>query len=70
MLMYEFTIQGDKMTYGAYLINKIVGMVNQKHFIQLIAKIMMREKEYLPRRFIIATMRAASSVMRLIKRRK
>lgn len=70
MLMYEFTIQGDKMTYGAYLINKIVGMVNQKHFTQLIAKIMMREKEYLPRRFIIATMRAASSVMRLIKRRK
>jgi len=68
--MYEFTIQGDKMTYGAYLINKIVGMVNQKHFTQLIAKIMMREKEYLPRRFIIATMRAASSVMRLIKRRK
>jgi hypothetical protein len=45
-------------------------MVNQKHFTQLIAKIMMREKEYLPRRFIIATMRAASSVMRLIKRRK
>lgn len=69
-LMYEFTIQGNKMTYGSYLINKLVGMIKFKPWTRVIAYIMKREKEYLPRKGIIALMQVASTVMRLIKRSK
>ena len=69
-LMYEFTIQGNKMTYGSYLINKLVGMVKFKPWTKVIAYIMKREKEYLPRKGIIALMKISATVMRLINRRK
>lgn len=69
-LMFEFTVHGGKLTYGSYLINKMIGVIDQKHWIKLIAYIMKREKEYLPRKGIIALMKISATVMRLINRRK
>lgn len=68
-LMHEFTTQGESMIYGSYLINKLVGMINQKHWIRLMSYIMLRDNKYIPRKCMIAFMKIAYTLMKLIKRR-
>lgn len=62
-LMYEFTSQGKKLTYGSYLINKMVGLINQKHWIKLISHVMKKEHNYIPRKFIIFLMKVSATIM-------
>lgn len=63
-LMFEFTSQDRNLTYGSYIINKLVGKINQKHWIKLISYIMKKEKDYFPRKAIVFSMKVASTIMR------
>jgi hypothetical protein len=65
-LLHEFTIQGKKMIYGSYLINKIVGKINQKHWIKFISHIMKKEETYMLRKAMVFSMKCAASTMMLI----
>lgn len=63
-LMYEFTSEGRNLIYGSYLINKLVGKINQKHWIKFISYIMKKERNYVPRKAIVFSMKVASIIMR------
>jgi hypothetical protein len=63
-LMFEFTSQDKNLIYGSYLINKLVGKINQKHWIKLISYIMKREKNYVPRKIMVLFMKMASVIAR------
>lgn len=69
-LMYEFTSQDKSLTYGAYLINKLVGKINLDIWIKLISYIMKQNKEHFLRKFIILSMKGASFIMRCFNKAK
>jgi hypothetical protein len=54
------------MIYGSYLINKIVGKINQKHWIKFISHIMKKEETYMLRKAMVFSMKCAASTMMLI----
>jgi hypothetical protein len=56
-LMREFTTQGNMMTYGSYLFNKLFGYITYKPIVNVLANTIKREHDFLPRKAMIFLMK-------------
>jgi hypothetical protein len=56
-LMRECTTQGNIMTYGSYIFNKLFGYITYKPIVKVLANTIKREKEYLARKAMIFLMK-------------
>lgn len=56
-IMREFTTQGNMMTYGSYLFNKMFGYITYKPIVKVLANTIKSKKEFLPRKAMIFLMK-------------
>lgn len=56
-LMREFTTQGNMMTYGSYLFNKLFGYISHKPTLKVLANTIKKEHSFLPRKAMVFLMK-------------
>jgi len=69
-LMREFTTQGNMMTYGSYLFNKLFGYITYKPIVKVLANTIKSEKEFLPRKAMIFLMKVFGKTATLYNKLK
>ena len=63
-IMFEFTTNGNDLQYGAYLLNKFVGMSNSRAVIKYFSGVMSADNSYLPRKVLLFAMKVASRILK------
>jgi hypothetical protein len=63
-IMFEFTTNGNDLQYGAYLLNKFVGMSNSRAVIKYFSGVMSADNSYLPRKVLLFAMKVASRLLK------
>jgi hypothetical protein len=63
-IMFEFTTSGNDIQYGAYLLNKLVGMSDSHAVIKYFSKVMSADNSYLPKRMLLLAMRITSKLFK------
>lgn len=69
-LMREFTTQGNMMTYGSYLFNKLFGYITYKPIVKVLANTIKSKKEFLPRKAMIFLMKVFGKTATLYNKLK
>jgi hypothetical protein len=64
-IMFEFTTSGNDIQYGAYLLNKLVGMSDSHAIIKYFSKVMSADNSYLPKRMLLLAMRITSKLFKV-----
>jgi hypothetical protein len=64
-IMFEFTTSGNDIQYGAYLLNKLVGMSDSHAIIKYFSKVMSADNSYLPKRILLLAMRITSKLFKV-----
>lgn len=63
-IMFEFTTNGNDLQYGAYLLNKLVGMSDSRAVIKYFSGVMSADNSYLPRKVLLFVMKVASRLLK------
>lgn len=63
-IMFEFTTNGNDLQYGAYLLNKFVGMSNSRAVIKYFSDVMIADNSYFPRKVLLFAMKVASRILK------
>jgi hypothetical protein len=69
-LMREFTTQGNMMTYGSYLFNKLFGYITYKPIVKVLANTIKREHDFLPRKAMVFLMKVFGKTATLYNKLK
>jgi hypothetical protein len=64
-IMFEFTTNGNDIQYGAYLLNKLVGMSDSHAIIKYFSNVMSADNSYLPKRILLLAMRITSKLFKV-----
>lgn len=69
-LMREFTTQGNMMTYGSYLFNKLFGYITCKPIVKVLANTIKKEHDFLPRKAMVFLMKVFGKTATLYNKLK
>lgn len=69
-LMREFTTQGNMMTYGSYLFNKLFGYITCKRIVKVLANTIKKDHDFLPRKAMIFLMKVFGKTATLYNKLK
>lgn len=69
-LMREFTTQGNMMTYGSYLFNKLFGYITCKPIVKVLANTIKKDHDFLPRKAMVFLMKVFGKTATLYNKLK